>query len=125
MTLPVQVTYRNVAHSEKLEALVNKEAAKLKRFFDRIVSCRVAIERAHVRHGAPYHVRIDLTVPGDELAISHEPSVRPNLLAQEEASLGKSAEVDGDRKDAEQTVREAFRKATRRLREYARKKAGL
>ena len=123
MNVPVQTTYRNVDHSARLEALVAKEATKLERFFHRIVSCRVAIERARARAGSPYHVRIDLGLPGEELVISHEPSVRPLLVAGEQSPT-KSTELDAERKDAELAVREAFRKAERRLRDFARRRAG-
>ena len=124
MNLPVQTTYRNVEHSPKLEALILKEATKLERFYHRIVSCRVAIERARARAGSPYHVRIDLGLPGEELVISHEPNLRSSLIG-DELNPAKSTEIDGERKNAEVAVREAFRKAERRLREFAERRAGL
>jgi hypothetical protein len=56
MELPVQITYRGVNPSDALSRLIRKEARKLDEFFDRIVSCRVLVEREqrHLRSGAPF-----------------------------------------------------------------------
>jgi ribosome-associated translation inhibitor RaiA len=50
---------------------VREKAAKLDRFSDHITSCRVMIEAPHRRHwqGTLFHVRLDLTLPGGELAV--------------------------------------------------------
>ena len=60
MLLPVQVTFRNIEDSGGMEEMVRKEAAKLERFYHRITSCRVVVERPQkVQSGKLYHVRID------------------------------------------------------------------
>ena len=71
MQLPLQVTLRDISPSEAIEAYIRERAAKLEQFYDRIMSCRVVVEAPvrHHRKGGPYKVRIDLTVPGDELVI--------------------------------------------------------
>jgi ribosomal subunit interface protein len=53
-------------------AHVEKRAAKLDTFFDRLVRCHVVLEapHRHHKHGKRYHVRIDLGVPGKELVVS-------------------------------------------------------
>jgi hypothetical protein len=127
MKVPVQITYRKIRRTEALDAVIREEAAKLERFFERIVSCRVLIEQAH-RHrraGVPFHVRIELGVPGEELVISNEPTLRATLLGSEAARAEKSFELNVDHKTADRAVRDAFRKAARRLQDYARRKAGL
>lgn len=76
MKLPVQIAYRNVEHSDAIEALVRQRAAKLDTFLDRIMACRVMLEapHRHQRHGRDYHCRIDLTVPGGEVVVAREPT---------------------------------------------------
>jgi hypothetical protein len=55
-----------------LEELVQTEAAKLERFYDRISSCRVAVERPQRAESSKlYHMRIDLDVPKGELVVKH------------------------------------------------------
>jgi hypothetical protein len=127
MKLPLQTIYRDCPRSEALETLIGVEAAKLEHFYARIVSCRVLVEQPHRhrRSGAPFHVRIELAVPGEELVISHEPSLRARLLGEEVPRIDKSAEVDAERKNAERAVRDAFRKAARRLQAYVRRKSGV
>ncbi len=66
MAVQPQIAYRDVEASPALERLIQAEAAKLERFFHGIVSCRVLIEHSHRRHkhGSPFNVRIDLSLPG-------------------------------------------------------------
>jgi ribosomal subunit interface protein len=76
MKLPAEITFRNMNASEALEANVRDKVEKLEQFCDRIMSCRVVVEANH-RHqnkGHLYHVRIDLSVPGQELVVSRDPS---------------------------------------------------
>jgi ribosomal subunit interface protein len=71
MLLPLQCTFRGMVPSDALEAHVRKQAAKLDRFFDRIMHCHVVIEANHRhRHGSRYRVTIDMTVPRHELAVA-------------------------------------------------------
>ncbi|MGC1379426.1 MAG: HPF/RaiA family ribosome-associated protein [Candidatus Baltobacteraceae bacterium] len=125
MSLRVQITYRGVDPSDALSRLIRKEAAKLDKFFDGIVSCRVLVERqyGHHRSGSPFHVRLNIAVPGAELAIAAEPSLRTPPLDDEPKRLHKSDEIDAIYRDPELTVRDAFRRAKRRVQEYARRKA--
>lgn len=112
MELPVQITYRGLEPSEALSELIHKEAAKLDKFFDRIIACRVLVEREqpHLRSGALFHVRIDLTVPGAELAI--------------DTARRKRADVDTAHKDPALAVRDAFRRARRRTQDFSRRGLG-
>jgi ribosome-associated translation inhibitor RaiA len=77
MRLPVQITWRNIAHSPMVETKIREEAAKLEEFYDRITSCRVAIEipRRYQNGEYQFHIRIDLTVPGDEIVVNHDPTL--------------------------------------------------
>lgn len=125
MELPVQITYRELDPSDALSRLIHEEAAKLDRFFDRIVSCRVLVEREqrHLRGGSPFHVRIDVGVPGDELVIDTVRGLKANP-PDEIAKRRKSTEVDAMYKDPALAVRDAFRRARRRIQDYARRLMG-
>lgn len=73
---PVQITCRGLDSSEALEQAVRARAQKLETYYDKIQSCRVVLEAPVRRHqqGNPYHVRIRLTVPGEEIVVSREPA---------------------------------------------------
>lgn len=75
MRLPPQIVFRNLDRSPAIEAKINERTAKLDTFFPNIMSCRVTVELEHKHHrqGNHYHVRVDVTVPGDELVASREP----------------------------------------------------
>ena len=76
MRLPVQITFREIAANPVLEAYVLDRVKKLDRFHASIMRCHVVVDapNRHHRHGARYDVRIDLTVPGGELAVSRNRS---------------------------------------------------
>ncbi|USF89091.1 HPF/RaiA family ribosome-associated protein [Candidatus Endoriftia persephone] len=105
MKIPLQVTFRDIPHSDALEADIREKAAKLEEYYDQIMSCRIMIESPHGHHhkGNLYHVRVDITVPGDEIVVSRSPD-------QHHAH-----------EDAYVTVRDAFNAARRQLQDFARK----
>jgi len=108
MQLPLQISFRGVPSSQAIEDDVRAHAARLERFYDRIMRCRVMIESPHRRHhqGKLYHVRIDLTVPGEELVVNREP-------AEHHAH-----------EDVYVAIRDAFDAARRRLEDRARRQRG-
>jgi len=98
MRIPIQITFRNIPKSEAIEATINEKAAKLDKFYDRIMSCRVVVEESQRRHhqGKLYSVRIDITVPSKEIAVSRQ-----------------------ENEDVYVAVRDAFDVAVRLLEEHA------
>lgn len=105
MQIPVQITFRDMEPSPAIEERVRERAAKLERFFDRITSCRVVIEEPHLHQhkGKLFHVRIDITVPGNELVANRNPS---NNHGHEDVYVA---------------IRDAFNAAERQLEDHARK----
>lgn len=104
MKLPLEITFRNVDRTSEIEERIRAKAAKLDRFFDRITGCRVVVEAPHKHHnkGNAYHVRIEVSVPGDELIVNRDP---PNP----------------DHEDLGVALRDAFAAAQRQLQSYAAK----
>lgn len=103
MQVPLEISTRMVNLDSGLEADLRRRAAKLERYYDRITSCRIAVERPtgnHHNEGGPYRVRIDITVPGSELVAS------------------KEAE------DLTTAVRDAFKAAERQVDEFSQRRRG-
>ena len=75
MELPLQITFHSLQGSDAIAAQVRSRARKLEKFFDRIHFCRVAIEAPHHRHakGNEYRVRIEVSVPGQQLVVTRGP----------------------------------------------------
>jgi ribosome-associated translation inhibitor RaiA len=126
MRLPVQITWRNIAHSPVVETKIREEAAKLEEFYDRITSCRVAIEipRRYQNGKYQFHIRIDLTVPGAEIVVNHEPTLHSSLRRTESEEHAKGQELSAPHKDVYVAIRDAFKVARRKLRAYSHRRNG-
>jgi cold shock CspA family protein/ribosome-associated translation inhibitor RaiA len=76
MEIPPEITYRDVRKSAALEKLILEKAAKLDQVHEKLISCRIAVEKVqeHQRSDSPYRIRIIVRVPpGKELVVSREP----------------------------------------------------
>jgi cold shock CspA family protein len=127
MKLPLQITFHNMESSELAKEWVRGEAEKLDTFYDRIMSCRVALELLH-RHqqkGNPFHVRIELVLPGKEIVVKREPGLGSRARQLLQGELTKKLEVESPHKDLRFAITEAFKAAGRRLQDYARRQRGL
>jgi ribosomal subunit interface protein len=73
MQLPLQITIKDIPHSLVLENHIQQKAKKLNTVYRRIISCRVVVdlEQKHQHQGKLFNVRIDVTVPGEEFAVTH------------------------------------------------------
>ena len=122
MTRPVQITFRNIGGSPALEQEVRSRAAWLETFYPGIIGCRVLLEipHRHRKRGRPLHVRIELSLPGEDVIVNHEPTVHATALP----APHKSEEVDSRHKDAYVALHEAFDVARRRLEDMARRQRG-
>ena len=103
MTVPVEVTFRDIEHSDAVETRIREKAAKLGHFHDRIVSCHVVVEspQRQQHQGKLMAVRIDLNVPGKEIVV--------NKIENEDVYVA---------------IRDAFNAATRQLEDFSRRQRG-
>ena len=126
MKVPPTITLRHMRQSGALEAEVQRHLSKLERYCPSLMRARVLIEPAagHHRNGNRFHVRIDLTVPGEEIAVSHEASVRAGARALGTQKTSKRDEPDPTHKVLSVAVRDAFAIARRRLQDYVRRHRG-
>jgi hypothetical protein len=126
MDVRLQITFRNLAPSPIVEEWIGVEAAKLETFYRRPMACRVAVEVPHRHHknGSPYHIRIDLSVPGGELVVTRQPDVRKRLWQKGELHVRKYFEIQRDDRKLHLAIHEAFRAAGRALARYAQRQRG-
>ncbi len=103
MQIPLQITFREVPHSDAIEAAVREKAAKLEQFYPHIMACRVVVGmvQRHRHQGKLYNIRLDITVPGGEIVINRD-----------------------RHEDVYVAMRDAFDHARRRLEDYARRQRG-
>jgi len=88
--------------------------------------CRVAIEVPHRHHrkGSSYHLRIDLTVPGEEIVVKRQPSLSHRVQQLGQSEIKKQLELKTQHKNLRRAINDAFKAAGRRLQDYARRQRG-
>jgi hypothetical protein len=128
MTLiPIQVTFRGLAHDDALEDDIRERVSWLEQFYAGIVRCRVLVEVPH-RHrhdGRYFHVRVEVTVPGGPpIVVSHAPSLHAGLKDVEDEVAHKETEIESVHRYAGVAVHEAFDAARRRVEDFAREQRG-
>jgi ribosome-associated translation inhibitor RaiA len=110
MDIPLELAFHNMAPSLGLTQAVRRQVARLERFHDHIIGCRVVIEMRHKSHrlgsNAP-DVHVLLRVPGREIVVSREL-----------AHLGKRPS------NAYAVVTDAFEAVRQRLQDYRRQQRG-
>lgn len=74
MQVPLQITVRDMPHSDALDARIREKAAKLGEFHPNITSCRVTVEelRKHHHQGRHFRVSIDVRVPSREIVANRD-----------------------------------------------------
>src|SRR5579871_2401744 len=104
MMLPIQVILRDMPNSTAIENHIRTKAEKLNRFYDRISSCRIAVDEPQKHKNQSdyiFTVRIDITVPGKELVVTRKQN-----------------------KDIYIAIRDAFKAITRQLEEHSKRQKG-
>jgi ribosome-associated translation inhibitor RaiA len=95
----LQITFRGMAQSARIESRIRVLAARLERFEDRITSCHVIVDVPHRHHvrGRFYSVHLEITTPTGPISVTRDPS------------------TDQTHKDMNAVIRDAFDAATRQL----------
>jgi ribosome-associated translation inhibitor RaiA len=126
MRREVQVTFRNMDPSPALEQAIRERAAWLESYYSGIVGCKVTVEMPHRRRqrGRPVHVRIELSVPGEDVVVTHVPTLKTAVKDVHGDTIRKADDVEGAHKDAFVSVHDAFDTARRRLEDFARRQRG-
>jgi len=108
MQKPLEIRFHQMESSPAIEARIREKAAELERFSDRITSCRVTVQKEHRQHhtGNLFRVRLDIGLPGREIAVTH------------------TGPKDHAHEDVYVAIRDAFNAAVRRLEDHVRERRG-
>ena len=111
MDVPLEIAFHNLESSATVETRVRERVAKLEKLFPRLVACRVVVEAPHRQHqkGNIFRVRIEMSVPGDDLVVSKEPNRAQERFADP---------------DVYTVLKDAFDTAERMLKDYKGKQSG-
>jgi ribosomal subunit interface protein len=102
MQKPLRVTFRHMDPSPALEERVREHLDRLERFHDEIIHCSVVVDAppGHSQKGAPFEIKIDLSVPGKEISVRSDGARRESHT------------------DAYVALRDAFENAKRVLQDF-------
>lgn len=109
MQIPLQITFKDIPHSDAIEAKIKEKAKKLDQFAKHIMSCRVVVEEPHKNHnqGNLFQIKIDITVPP-----GHE------IVASKQSDLNHAHE------DMYVAIRDAFNAVQRQVQDLVKKQQG-
>ncbi|MGC4086183.1 MAG: HPF/RaiA family ribosome-associated protein [Vicinamibacterales bacterium] len=98
MTTPITVTFSKTKASPWLEAEIRDRVDRLKVLFSDILSCRVVVDIPHRRHqrGNRFAIRIELAVPGEDLAISRDSNMHGAVEDSRRGSMEQAVRRRGD-----------------------------
>jgi hypothetical protein len=126
MDRPVQITFHNISGSPALESAIHERVAALEAYHPHIVGCRVHLDvpHRHREHGHTVHVRVEVSLPGEDVVVSHEPSVGGTLRDLGVEASTKAADLETEHRHALVAIRDAFEVARRRVQDAARRQRG-
>lgn len=109
MQKPLEIRFQQMDSSPAVEARIRERVAALERVAPRLTSCRVVVEKEdrHQTKGNLYRVRLDIGMPGKEIAVS------------------RAGPQDHAHEDVYVAIRDAFAAAQRQLKEQSRIVAGI
>ncbi len=108
MQSPLQIVFRDVDHSDAVEARIREKVEMLEKHSDKIVSCRVTVSAPHKSHtkGNLFDIRLDISLPGEEIVVN------------------KTHNDEHAHEDVYVTLRDAFDAARRQVKEWVQRNRG-
>jgi ribosome-associated translation inhibitor RaiA len=101
MPATLQISYRNMQSSGSVERQVRERFTQLEKIYDRLISCRVVIEKAP-EEGETFHVHVEMAVPGREIVVRRDPG---DNRAHSDAHLAIRRAFDAARRQLEDHLR--------------------
>lgn len=99
MKLPVDIRFVGTEPSPAVEATIHTRVAHIDRFCPDITGWRITVEQEsrHQQQGRPFRVRVDVTLPGQELAVTR--------VHDEDVNVAVRDALDAARRRVEDAVR--------------------
>lgn len=101
MEIPLKITFQGLEPSPVLEERIRKKAEALSQYHSHIIGGRVVVERLqkHSRQGDLYTVRLEITVPGGEIAVTRERDVDVYVALRDAFDAARRRLEDRERKE--------------------------
>ncbi len=104
MQIEPSISFHNLEHSDAIESDIKRRIDELEKFHPRIIGCNVVVDAPHrdKHKGNIYEVRIDLSIPGKDIAVTREAGVNH---AHEDIYVAIRDSFDAARRSLEDQVR--------------------
>lgn len=104
MQKPIEITFRHMERSPALENAIRERADNLEHYCSDIIGCNIVVESPHKHHhrGNLFQVRIDVTVPDQEIVVKRSPDQHQ---AHEDPYVAMHDAFDAVRRQLEDYVR--------------------
>ncbi|MBI2317839.1 MAG: ribosome-associated translation inhibitor RaiA [Betaproteobacteria bacterium] len=91
MQTALQITVRDMDHSDALDQHIRDKVAKIERIYPRLMGCRVVAEHQdrHKQQGKHFAVRVDLTLPGKEIVVTRQHAEDPYVALRDAFDAAK------------------------------------
>ena len=124
MSAPMTLTFHGIVPKEWIAGEVRTHADMLEAHCDDIREWRVAVDLRHRHHkaGDRFNVRIEMMVPGEDLAVTHGANVPGAKQDIDEKEWMRQFDVGSMRRHLRLVIKEAFDEAQRRLENYTRRR---
>ena len=108
MEIPLQVEFRNLEHSDAIEASVLERAQVFERFAKDLLRCKVTVASPHKHHGKGnlYHVSVEMHLAGAEIVVN------------------RNSDANHAHEDVYVAIRDAINAAARKLQDHVRVRRG-
>ncbi|MCG6858424.1 MAG: HPF/RaiA family ribosome-associated protein [Salaquimonas sp.] len=108
MQTPLELSFTNMERSDAVVQRIETMVDRLEQLYDGITSCHVFVTAPHRHHrkGKHFDIRIEVRVPGTELAVNDEPG---NVNAHEDINVA---------------IRDSFRAMERQLKKWKKQAHG-
>ncbi len=106
MSIPLEITIRDIEKTEAIEKRINDKAEKMSQYYDRIESGKIVVElyQNHQHQGKLYNVTIEIIVPGKQLVVNKQPNedlyvaIRDSFQAMYRMIESYAQKMRGDKK---------------------------
>ena len=106
MQIPLQITFRDMKHSDAIESDIRHRATRLERFEEQITRCHVTVDMPHRHHhrGNHYAVRIEIATPKGDVLVTRDPALDdshrdfPTVIRYDFDTAIRHLESDGQRR---------------------------
>ena len=103
MAVELQITVRDMPHSEALDERIRRKVAALQRLDRRIVACKVVVEALHHHQqwGSHFQVRVDVVLPHGVIVASRDHTqdvyvaLRDTFLAARRQLVARHGRAEG------------------------------